>query len=140
MQTRGRHLAPRSRARSPHPAFVLCAALLLGCAAVGIVGLAYLQQLQDAETPYTSPHREMSQPDQWEVPLDIAPGHEDDPRWRRLASSPVALLRLSGMTPCPVGPLRGTAASVEIRPRPPAEVRAAYLDRFAALIRACDAA
>lgn len=89
MTPHGRHLAREDVAREAHPAVVLAAALLVGCVAVGIVGLVSLHHLRALDAPFR-PAAASAAP--W-LPGEPAPGHEDDPAWRAAAVSPLLSMR-----------------------------------------------
>ncbi len=116
MEPRGRHLAPGAGLRQRHPALVLCAALLVGCVAVGLVGIAFLHQVREFDAPYrpggVDPLSSQT-PLPSEAGLPAPASGPRDPAWTALTASPLTQLQLSDMMDCGLPALRGRSISRE---------------------------
>ncbi|UYG17319.1 neutral zinc metallopeptidase [Brachybacterium huguangmaarense] len=114
MEPRGRHLATGAGLRQRHPALVLCAALLVGCVAVGVVGIAFLHQLRAFDAPYRPGGADplySQAPVPPEAGLSVPPSGHESPAWSALTGSPLTRLRVTETTDCDLPALRGRSTS-----------------------------
>lgn len=96
MRTQGRHRA--GPARRPHPAVVVCAAVLAVTAVIGATGTGFLHQLRAYEAPYRPGVAFAADGSELAPPTD----HADDARWQVITANSLTGLRLDDRLDCGV--------------------------------------
>lgn len=116
MEPRGRHRAPGAGVRRRSGALAVTAGLLIGCVAMGLVGISFLHQLRGFDAPYRPGGKDPLYSDAPHPPAVAATAPaaaRHDSAWAGLTDSPLTQLRLAGSADCDLPALRGRSVSRE---------------------------